>query len=101
MNDQTKRETDEEAQARREQILAAIEAELPPVVFRNWHKWKDILPMAPRTVANEDSLGVGPKEFVYIGRVKGYLKASFLDYLRQRMRFTEKKEITKLNGGTP
>lgn len=76
----------------RETILNAIAAELPPIVFRNWRKWRDVLPMSPRTVANEDSLGKGPKEFVYIGRVKGYPKAAFLEYLRQRMRFTEHRE---------
>ncbi|HQP25883.1 MAG TPA: hypothetical protein PLP16_11995 [Smithellaceae bacterium] len=87
-------------QIKREEILRAIATELPPVIFRNWPRWRDVLPMAPRTVANDDSLGVGPKEFVYVGRVKGYPKESFLDYLRQRMRFTEKKN-TKLNGSTP
>ena len=91
----------EEAKSQRETILAAIAAELPPVVFRNWLKWRDILPMAPRTVANDDCVGKGPTSFIYVGRVKGYPKESFLDYLRQRMRFTEKKENTTLNGGTP
>jgi predicted Ser/Thr protein kinase len=51
--------------------------------------------MAPRTVANEDSLGKGPKEFVYVGRVKGYPKEAFIDYLRARMRFTESKEAVQ------
>lgn len=89
MNEQIKTEMNEEAKAKREQILAAIAAELPPVVFRNWHKWRDVLPMAPRTVANEDSIGIGPKEFIYVGRVKGYPRESFLAYLRERIRFTE------------
>ena len=88
-NEQIKNGINLEAQAKREQILAAIAAELPPVVFRNWHKWRDILPMVPRTCANDDSKGVGPAEFVYVGRVKGYPKESFLDYLRQKIRFTE------------
>ncbi len=91
MNEQIKTEMNEEAKAKREQILAAIAAELPPVVFRNWYKWRDVLPMAPRTVANEDSIGIGPREFIYVGRVKGYPRESFLAYLRERIRFTEGK----------
>lgn len=99
MNRQT--EKNEEEKAKREEVLAAIAEELPPVVFRNWHKWRDVLPMAPRTVANEDSIGIGPREFIYVGRVKGYPRESFLAYLRERIRFTEEKENTMLNGNTP
>ncbi len=99
MNRQT--EKNEEEKAKREEVLAAIAEELPPVVFRNWHKWRDVLPMAPRTVANEDSIGKGPKEFIYVGRVKGYPRESFLAYLRERIRFTEENENTMLNGNTP
>lgn len=91
MNKQTKTEMNEEAKERREQVLAAIAAELPPVVFRNWHRWREVLPMAPRTVANDDSIGEGPKDFVFVGRNKGYLKISFVDYLRKKVRFTESK----------
>lgn len=71
---------DDDAKKKREQVLSAIAAELPPVVFRNWHRWRDVLPVAPRSVANDDCKGVGPTEFVYVGRVKGYTKSSFLDY---------------------
>ncbi len=89
MNEQIKSEMDEGSKAKREQILAAIAAELPPIVFRNWHKWRDMLPMAPRTVANDDSIGEGPTEKVYMGRNAGYPKQAFLEYLRKRIRFTE------------
>jgi len=93
VNKELKKEMmDEEAKAKREAFLAAISEALPPIVFRNWPRWRDVLPMAPRTVANDDSLGNGPKEFVYVGRVKGYPKDSFIDYLRQRIRFTEHQE---------
>jgi len=95
VNQQIKTEMNEDAKAQREAFLSAIAAELPPIVFRNWRKWRDVLPMSPRTVANEDSLGVGPKEFVYVGRVKGYPKEAFIDYLRARMRFTESKEAVQ------
>ena len=89
MNKQT--EMNEEAKAKREQVLATIAAELPPVVFRNWHKWRDVLPMAPRTVANDDSIGEGPKEKVFVGRNAGYPRTAFIEYLRKRIHFTEGK----------
>lgn len=95
MNKKLQIAMNEEAAAKREAFLAAIAAELPPIVFRNWHRWRDVLSMSPRTVANEDSQGKGPKEFVYVGRVKGYPKAAFIDYLRARMRFTESKEAVQ------
>lgn len=88
IHEEIRKEMDEEAKARREVFLAAIAVELPPVVFRNWPKWRDVLPVAPGTVANDDSLGKGPKEFAYFGRVKGYPKKAMIDYLREKMRFT-------------
>lgn len=57
-----------------EAFLADIEKVLPPVVFRNWPRWKDVLPMSPRSVANDDCLGIGPKERIYMGRNAGYRK---------------------------
>ena len=83
-------ELNEQEKEKREQILAAIAAELPPVVFKNWKRWRDVLPVTPGTVANDDCLipSRGPKEFVYVGRVKGYPKAAMIDYLRGKIRFT-------------
>jgi hypothetical protein len=73
---------------KREKILAAIAEQLPPIVFKNWRGWRDVLPIAPGSVANDDSLGKGPKDFVFLGRVKGYSRAAMIDYLRQKIRFT-------------
>ena len=72
---------------KREQILAAIAEQLPPIVFKNWKKWRDVLPMAPGSVANDDVLHKGPKEFVFVGRVKGYTREAMVDYLREKVRF--------------
>jgi hypothetical protein len=69
-----------------EMLLADIEKILPPIVFRNWPKWRDVLPVSPRTVANDDSLGVGPKEKIYIGRNAGYPRSSLMEYLRAKSR---------------
>lgn len=90
MNEKIKQELDEEAKAKREKFLAMIETQLPPIVFKNWRGWRDVLPVAPGTVANDDCQNPsrGPKEFVFVGRVKGYPKAAMIEYLRGKMRFT-------------
>jgi hypothetical protein len=61
-----------------------LEQVLPPIIFRNWPKWRDTLPIAPRTCANEDSKGTGPKEKIMCGRVVGYPRAAFIQWLRER-----------------
>ena len=65
-----------------ETYLAEIEKELPPVIFRSWKRWKDVLPMSPRSVANDDCLGIGPSEKFYLGRAAGYTRHSMMEYLR-------------------
>ena len=76
----------EEKKRDTEALLAEIENELPPIVFRNWPRWRDVLPMSPRSVANDDCLGKGPGERVYVGRNAGYTRASFMAYLRAKGR---------------
>jgi len=66
--------------------FSELEKILPPIVFRNWKRWRDALPIAPRTCANEDSLGRGPKEKIMCGRVVGYPRAAFIEWLRERSR---------------
>jgi len=63
-----------------------LEKVLPPIVFRNWYRWRDVLPIAPGTVANDDSLGRGPKEKMMCGRVSGYPRSAFIEYLRSKSR---------------
>lgn len=74
----------EEKQQILNQRLASLEEVLPPIVFRNWAAWRDVLPIAPRTVANEDSLGRGPKEKIMVGRVVGYPRSALIEWLRER-----------------
>jgi hypothetical protein len=69
-----------------ETLLADIEKVLPPIIFRNWPKWRDVLPMSPRSVANDDCLGVGPAERIYVGRNAGYSRSSLMAYLRAKSR---------------
>ena len=39
----------------------------------------------PRTMANLDSLGEGPKEVVSYGRKRAYVKSSLVSWMRKRM----------------
>ncbi len=71
-------------QTSRDVDFEELEKALPPIVFRNWRGWRDVLPIAPRTVANEDSLGTGPREKIMVGRVVGYPKGALIDWLRER-----------------
>ncbi len=87
INKKIRKEMDAEARARREAMLAKIAGELPPIVWRNWRRWREVLPFAPMSVANDDSKGIGPKEFIFSGRVKGYPKEALLNYARGKMRF--------------
>ena len=64
--------------------FSELEKVLPPIIFRNWRGWRDVLPIAPRTCANEDSLGRGPKEKIMCGRVVGYPRTAFIQWLRER-----------------
>ena len=61
-----------------------LEKALPPIVFRNWRGWRDVLPVAPRSIANADSLGTGPKERIMCGRVCGYPRSALIEWLRER-----------------
>ena len=67
-----------------EDYLSDIEKVLPPIVFRNWPGWRDVLPMSPRSVANDDCLGIGPVKKIYMGRNAGYPRSSLMDYLRAK-----------------
>ena len=71
--------------------LSALEEQLPPIVFRNWYRWRDVLPIAPGTVANDDALQRGPKEKIMCGRVCGYPRTAFLDYLRAKSKVIRRR----------
>ncbi len=87
MSKKIREEMDAEARAKREALLAKIAGELPPVVWRNWKRWREVLPFAPLSVANDDARHCGPAEFVFSGRLKGYPRESLIDYLRGKIRF--------------
>ena len=66
-------------------VLRALEAELPPVIYRTHPKFKELVGISPRTMANADCRGEGPAERVRLGRVVGYPRESLLAWLRTRL----------------
>lgn len=64
---------------------------LPPILFRNHPKFKELTGIAPYTVANHDSKGIGPRERIIVGHVTGYPRDAFLDYLEKQSRQPEKR----------
>jgi hypothetical protein len=64
--------------------FSELERALPPIVFRNWKGWRDVLPITPRSMANFDCLGTGPKERPMCGRVVGYPRAALIAWLKER-----------------
>jgi predicted DNA-binding transcriptional regulator AlpA len=71
-------------ESRKEAYFNELEKKLPLIVYRNWKDWRFWLPISPRTMANEDSLGRGPKEKIMTGRVVGYPRSALIEWLRER-----------------
>ncbi len=63
-----------------------LEKSLPPVVFRTYPHWREKIPFSPRTVANADAQGKGPKERIVCGRVIGYPRQALIEWLKERTR---------------
>jgi len=71
--------------------FSALERELPAIVFRNWKRWGDFIPYSPRTLANEDCCGTGPRERIKVGHVVGYPRAALIAWLRERTKILPAK----------
>jgi len=71
-----------------ERIVKDLERELPLLVFRN--ELGRLIPgLNPRTLANFDAIGLGPKERVLVGRKVAYPRQSFLEWLRGRIQVVD------------
>ena len=46
----------------------------------------------PRTIANLDSLGLGPKGRFFVGKIICYEREAFIDWLLSRAKFPEAKK---------
>lgn len=84
--DKIKTEMHEKQKDLLDSLWAEIIKGLPVIVFRNWWKWKEVFPCSPRSVANDDVLGLGPREKVYVGRNAGYPRESLVEYFKAKSR---------------
>ena len=66
--------------------LSELEKELPPILFRNNPRFKELIGLSPRTLANMDSLGLGISERILVGSVVGYPRRSVISFLEARSR---------------
>jgi len=65
-------------------VLRKLGADLPPIVFRNNPRLRELIGLSPRSLANLDCLGQGPPERILIGRLVGYPRDALIAWLRQR-----------------
>jgi hypothetical protein len=59
---------------------------LPPILFHNHPRFKELTGYSPGTMRNLNARGEGPAERVIVGRVTGYPKDALLDWLERRSR---------------
>ena len=78
-------------------IRELLAPELPPILFRNNPKFKDLTGFSSRTLANADADGTGPEERIFSGRVCGYPKEALLRWLEAKSWTVPKKNITNVS----
>jgi len=93
MINEMKKEVEAEQKRRLDALWAEIIKGLPVIVFRNWWKWKDVFPCSPRTVANDDVLGLGPRGKVYVGRNAGYPREFLVEYFKAKSRIADRRGV--------
>ena len=69
--------------------LSALLDELPPILFRNHPRFRELTGMSPKSLANLDYQGRGPSERVLVGRVIGYPRRAFVKWLESRSRMID------------
>lgn len=70
-------------------IRAALEDILPPILYRNHPKFRELVGLSPRSLCNEDSRRRGPSKRVYLGRICGYPREELIQWLEGRSRVVE------------
>jgi hypothetical protein len=66
-------------------IRELLEPALPPILFRNHPRFRELIGYSPRTLANMDSQGAGPDQRITVGRTCGYPKESLLRWMEARV----------------
>lgn len=66
--------------------LSALEKELPPFVSRNHPRFLELTGYSPRTLANLDSMGLGPQKRILLGNCVAYPRSALISWLEARSR---------------
>ncbi len=64
--------------------LSALLKDLPPFVARNHPRFRELTGYSPRTIANMDCLGKGPKKRIMLGNTVAYDRESLVEWLEER-----------------
>ena len=64
--------------------LRAILKELPPFVTRTHPRFRELTGYSPRSMANMDSLGLGPANRIKLGNTVAYERESLVRWLEDR-----------------
>jgi hypothetical protein len=64
--------------------LRALLRELPPFVTRTHPRFRELIGYSPRTLANMDSLGLGPSNRIKLGNTIAYERESLVRWLEER-----------------
>ena len=67
-------------------IREALEKTLPEIVTRKQACELTGGFFHPKTLANKDALGIGPRKKIKIGRQAGYNKQDFIDFFMQQIK---------------
>ncbi|MGE4297917.1 MAG: hypothetical protein AB7E47_07800 [Desulfovibrionaceae bacterium] len=73
----------------KENFISEIRLALPPVFARDAVGRLTGGLISPRTLANLDSLGKGPRQRVRVGRKVAYSREAFISWLESRMEIIE------------
>lgn len=69
---------------RKPSSLDMLQSELPPVLWRNNPRFRELTGISPRTMANLDALKQGPKRRVKNGQLVGYPRDAMVLWLSRR-----------------
>ncbi|AAS97301.1 hypothetical protein [Nitratidesulfovibrio vulgaris] len=65
-------------------VLDNLVPQLPPLIARKASKWFTGGGLSPKTLANDDKLGRGPRERLVIGEQIYYPREAFVSYLESK-----------------
>lgn len=66
--------------------LSSLGREMPPFVSRRHPRFKEWTGYSGNTLANFDSLGIGPKKKIMMGNTVAYERESLIQWLESRSR---------------